>query len=273
MNIKRILGVTVLLAIAGAAYAYPTLTGPTGIVAVPTADVVGMAGVRVAADYYAIADDDLGLDDTTPLRVQAGLLKIVEVGAAFWPVSLDDSDADTWALNAKVHSPIGFFGFDLAAGAQYAVTGIDTVTLPVQTGRAIALPIVGDDDIKTTQFYAVGTRSLIPIQGVNSISDVRASLGANWTQIDVGDETNSAVRAFTGVEVLLLNKLSVAAEYQTKDEDVGDDEPISSLVARYRVNDRLTVQAGYTNAGYNLGLAGSDDHNFFAGASLGFGAE
>jgi len=107
---------------------------------------------------------------------------------------------------------------------------------------------------------------------VSSVGDVRGTLGVNWTTVDAGDTDNSAARAFAGVEVSLLNKLTLAAEYQTKDGDVGDEKPLTSLVARYRANPMLTVQAGVTNAGLG-GFAGSEDHHLFVGASFGFGAQ
>ena len=236
-----------LLALACAAYGYPTLQGPTGIVIVPTADTAGFANLQLAAAFYDSGEAGL-VENSYPVRALFGPLPGLEIGAAYWIAGFFGNDVNTWNLNAKLRSPIGLFGFATAVGAVYGQTNV---------------PI--GNDITITQVYLVGTNNLTGILIPGSLGALRLTLGANWTQFENGD-SEDALRAFAGVDVQLLRRLSVAAEYQTASSSLGDVDPLTSLVARLTVSRNLTLEGGVTNADpLTGGFTTLDEQNLFFG--------
>lgn len=224
-----------------------TLIGPTGGAFLPTADNLG-SGVQVAADYY-----DTDGDATIPLRLTWGN-KNVELGG-MWA---SNDSSDIWGLNAKYSFPVmGLSGF--AAGALY----LDA----------------RDIDLNAWQGYLVYTH---PFSKCDAETQFRGTLGVNWTSVDdrfddglddgclsiSGDD--DAFRVFGGIDVRIKERWLVGAEVQSSSGDLGDSNPLSSIYARYRVDDRWGLQAGLSNAS-PFGVIASDDHNFFVGVNYGFG--
>lgn len=264
----------VLLAIACVANAYPMLNGPTGIVAVPTADIAGMGHLQIAADYYNSKDDSEFVGNAVPIRAVFGVLPYVEVGASYWLTDAAVDNLNSWNVNAKVKCPIGLFGFSPAAGAFYGKVNLPVPPIAFTSGGQ-ALPLVaitGDDSLTTEQLYLAGTRNLLP--AVSGIEALKLTVGANWTKFKSNGSDVDGIREFAALELALLNKLSLGAEYQTKKSDLGDADPLTSLVARYAVNPALSIEAGWTNAEAGIGgFNTSTKHRLFAGAIYNWGAK
>ncbi|MHB9130895.1 MAG: hypothetical protein ACYDBB_07365 [Armatimonadota bacterium] len=229
---KKLLFLGMVMALACVAYAYPTLTGPTGIVSRPNAMVAPNMAFVVAADYYATDPS------TIPVRALYGIGDTFEVGAAY----ISNSDSNALGLNAKYKLPVTFLMSSWALGAQY----LD----------------FDDFDFQLTEVYLAGTHSFGNVGGFG----LNGTAGVNWTQAKDGDSVD-AIRLFLGLEAMFANNLTVAAEFQTEDNDL-DDDAIMSIVARYPFSPNWVGQAGFTNS---LGPIGTDEHNFFIGAAYVFG--
>ncbi|MHB9130894.1 MAG: hypothetical protein ACYDBB_07360 [Armatimonadota bacterium] len=113
-----VLGVAMILA--SAAFAYPTLTGPTGGFQVPTADTA--QGVQVAMDRFE------GAASAWPnTQLLWGALPNLELGIGYAKgidnfkgvVRIASNDEATWNLDAKYALPLAFTSGKLAIGAGY----------------------------------------------------------------------------------------------------------------------------------------------------------
>lgn len=236
---RSMLVLGMIAALAGAALAYPTLTGPTGFVTLPNAVSLPSGQIAVAADYYNTSDGPV--ENSFPVRATLGLLNNIEVGAAY----LFQTDANTWAVNAKLSPIINLIGFNWGAGAQYAQQNL----IPT--------------DEKVTQLYWVGDMSMNT--GGEGRPAVDLSVGVNWTRSDLLDD--SAIRFFAGAEAGFMKNISVLAEYQTKDNSLETD-PLWSVGARLGLTDAISAQVGWTNGPF----FGRADHNLVAGINFGWGA-
>ncbi|MHB9026266.1 MAG: hypothetical protein ACYC7E_19170 [Armatimonadota bacterium] len=235
-------GLLALLLITGSARAYPTLTGPTGLVSVPDA-VLAPGGFAVAADWQ-----QLNAGHGIPVRAVVGIPQLLEVGAMYETLSNSSGFDDAWGGNAKF--TIGhWFGGQTAVGAQF-------IRLEDQLG------------IRTEflQAYLAWTTGLAGL-GESGLS---LTLGTNFTRVDVIDLdlSEEAFRFFAGVNFALAEGFALVGEYQTEQEQLGDISPISSAAVRIGLGNNLTAQIGYTNA---FNLVGADEHNLFGGLQYRFG--
>ena len=147
---KKLFTLGIALAFACAAYAYPTLTGPTGLATVPTTSIAPIGQFQLAADWY-----NTDPDTTVPLRLLYGATDNLELGA-----TLIFTEDDAWGINGKYVSPFNVVGFGVAFGAQF---------------------LSADADI--TQLYAVGTRALS-----DDVTPLNATVGLNWTDVSGGGD-------------------------------------------------------------------------------------
>jgi hypothetical protein len=216
-----------------------TLFGPSGGAVLPTADIMEQGRVEAALDFF-----DTDGDSTLPLRALWGLKPNLEVGGMF---SFNDA-SDVWGLNAKL-------------GTRFIATDAGGTAVGAQ------FMDVRDLDGEAWQVYGVHTHSFGSVGGPGQL---RGSIGVNWTQIDFFDFDDSALRIFGIVDYMLANGWTFGVEMQSGDGDVGDDGPLSSIWARYHLNDRVMLQGGFSNAAPG-GLVSGDDHNIFFGASYAFG--
>jgi len=237
MKMLTLLGLAV--ALAGAAFAYPTLTGPTGMATLPTAETLPAGQLNLAADYYNTSDGPI--ENTYPVRLSFGVTENVEIGGAF----LLQEDMDMWVIHAKLSPLLPLLGFNWGAGAQYAQQDF---------------PVLGDDTI--TQVYWVG--DMVMNEGGEGQPTFDLTLGMNWTDSDLLND--DAIRFFAGVRAGFVNNFSVGAEYQTEDDDL-DAEALWSAYARLGLTDTIAVQAGWTNGPF----FGTNDHNLFVGINFGWG--
>jgi len=247
MKKMLILGIVAAMACASAAYAYPSLAGVTGNGVLPTS-AIAPAGFNVALDYNNDKDSDSGLKASYPLRAIYGVMPNLEVGAGYTMQKTDGSDFNAWDINAKYALPFdGLAGFALAAGARYeSASG-------------------GGAKITATDLYLTATRAF-------DLSELKldATLGVNWEKLG-SDADASGVRFFLGLGTTLANKLSLAAEFQTK-KDTLDAKALWDVVARYPFTDMFSGEIGYGNYA-NLGFGGANKSNLFVGVNATFGGK
>lgn len=133
-----------------------------------------------------------------------------------------------------------------------------------------------DVDIDADQIYLVHTH---PFTDPDAATTLQASIGANWTNVNAGAFEDDAIRWFASAEVGLTDRISLSAEWQSEETDLGDTDPLSSIALRAQLSGGIGVQVGYTNAGFALpgqtliGLNGTGEHNLFAGITFGGGVD
>lgn len=248
----RMCGLAALLALTAAAFAYPTLYGPTGQAVIPTGMAAG-PGIRVAADWQ---DTDGG--SIVPIRAIFGLGSNAELGVAYAPFNDDPAVDQLLGANAK-------WSFGEFLGGRGAL-GVNFNRLELSEDLDLT-----DDQVDFTQAYFAWTRCF-------NVSGDRPNLGltwgVNWTSTDPNDDLepfvpdDEAFRFFAGAALSLMPNLELMAEWQSEDEDVGDVDPITAFTARYYFSETFAAEVGTTNA---IGPIGTDEQNLFAGLSFGFG--
>lgn len=236
--------VIALLAITGAAFAYPSLLGPTGGANLPVANVVPAGQWNVALDWFNQSSD--GVDSATSFRVLYGLGDTLEFGAVYTKQGTNsDIDLDTWGLNAKFLTPLTLADFAWSLGATY------------QKFNDSAL-----DDAKFYQLYFVGTRVLS--EGSEEAPAVRGTVGVNWTEFDFAGFKTDAFRPFVDVDFAFKTGTNVTLEYQFENSDL-DAEALSSIVVRHPINENWSAQIGFSNG--SRGVVGGDNHDLLIGVN------
>jgi hypothetical protein len=251
-----------LVGAAGAAYAVPSLGGPTGIVALPTTDIAGMRDLETAATYQPLEiASPTGADDARAwsLQVLRGVSDEAELWGAYSRVT-DGSDSDLWRLGGK-YKMKGFWGEDV----QFVVGGsiarwIDGFGLPWV--HAVGM-YTSDVDVK--KFYAVASRELTPIapgwQRGPRGTRVIANVGLLYMSIDPDEGgAESSARPFVAVEIKEGDSV-IGLEYRMKDNDL-DNKAVFSAVLRRPGGNNFFWEIGTTNAS-PIGL-GMEDQEFFA---------
>jgi len=228
----------VMLAAACAAYAYPTFTGPTGLVNAPTAEVAPAGQLDLAVDYFASKNDETGDKNSWPVRVLYGAGSGFEVGAAYDVNGI--AGKSLWDVNAKYKTTFCPAGIDLAIGAIYGQANTDP------------------DTLRATQAYLAGTKCF------NLVLPIALTIGANWTQLEQLDAV-SGWHGFIGADVTLMKQLDLVADYQTINKHL-DGKSLWSACLRYCVTPALAVQAGVNNGLF----VGTSKSRYFVGANYAF---
>lgn len=232
---KKLFCLGLAMALSSAAFAYASLTGPTGLVNVPTAAVEPAGQISVAIDGVDTKDNV-----TVPVRVLYGAMENLEVGAS---ASFQDKD-EVFGLNAKYQTPLAIAGFNWAGGAQYARYNLNA-----------------KDDDELWQLYWTGTREFT--EATDTMPSFTGTVGVNWTKFENFD---GKFRAFAGLKAGFANNFSLTAEVQS-DSDI-DEDTLWSVVGRYSITPVLGAQVGYTNGFETMA---TDDSEVFAGISYVFG--
>ncbi len=184
---RSIAVVVVLLLAASGAWAAPSLFGPTGLIVIPTADVVGMAGVN---GQWAHISFDGGDEDIISANV--GPLPKLEIGAAHVDVDFD----------------FGGEGSETIGNAKYQIL------VPPLIDTAIAIGAIDITDEIDVSPYIVLTHTvgagLIPAQ--SGISNLKVHAG-------VGGGMLSGL--FLGAQVTVAQQVELMAEYDTENLNIG----------------------------------------------------
>lgn len=238
-------GAVVIGKVAGPAVESETLIGPTGGAFLPTSDVLDKDVADLSAGFYDTSDNS-----TVPVRALGGIGYGTEIGGVYEA----NSFSNVWGANFKYVYPL-FNNQPFSLGGLY---------------------LSADENQATGwQGYLVHTHTFTRPESAQTI---RATLGVNWTRVslnrdsDCESDTQSEFRLFGGADLTLAAGLTLGAEIQSASGDLGDAMPLSSIYARYRINDRLRAEAGWTN-GSPFGVLADDDHRVFVGLSYAFGHE
>jgi len=192
---RLLLGVTVFALMVGgaAAWADPSLVGPTGLVTVPTADTLGILQWNVGgANVWAGSGPDESV-----VYANIGLLPRLEIG--FSRIEPEDGDAET-LLNAKLRI-LGLPGkVTLAVGAVDLTDQIDQSAYVVLT-------------------HDLGAGIISP---KGQFTKPQVHVGVGGGQFD---------GLFGGVSLTVSGKADVMAEYDGEDVNVGVRWPIIPKVS------------------------------------------
>ncbi|NIM04352.1 MAG: hypothetical protein GTO55_00825 [Armatimonadetes bacterium] len=261
MRVYMVVLITVVLALGGtAAWAYPSLGGATGLVTVPTAEVVPVGAVDLAVDYQKV---DVGAKalasslvmyeeeaEMLPIRVVAGVADDIEIWAAYNDADLDSTDLKVW--NAGVKYMIAHEAEDNVSAA-----------IGASFGR-----LENSDDVDIMTAFAVASKSLNMGGGADVVS-AKAHLGVMWMDFD-SPISEDLIEPFVGLEFTGEGGASLAVEYRMDDSDIDEDAPFSAVL-RYPVGGAtpLWLEVGTTNAA--LAGVGLDDNDIFYGLCYRFG--
>ena len=257
-----------LLALSSAVWAYPALTGPTGGATQPDAAVIDQQVIGVAVDYLNNGEGDLG--NSIIARVQYGVAENTEVGFAYTMQDIDDVQYTAALAEEPPSTSSGSFNaWSLNAKRTMALSDRINGGLGIIYQDWHDLP--GSDMKRSfTQIYAVASSVLKEADG--TMPAIGASLGVNYTMGELSDGyenyDDSAFRAFLAMSATFQSGLSLIGEFQTK-ASYFDSKPLSSVVARYPISEKLSAQLGVTNS--QMGISGGSTHNFFGGLTMNFG--
>lgn len=249
----------------GAAFAMPSLGGPTGMVSVPSADIaptdqwqtaVGWRTFEASGMYEA---EDVRVWD---FQVLKGVADDAELWAAYSRVT-DGEDTNLWQVGGKYQIssallPRGgtLLGADISVGASLG-RWVDSVAMYEDLG-------ITDIDVRTA--YVVATRQVWPFTRpaeweVVTNTRIIASAGLLYVNLDpeLGD-SETIVRPFVGAEIAGPSGLTGVLEYRAKDSDV-DDDAVFSAAIRKPLGPVSHIEIGTTNAS-PIGT-GLDDQEFF----------
>lgn len=218
---KKLLVLGMAIALASAVYAFPTLLGPTGGVAVPDCAVATGLSATVAALGS-------GAGASIPQTfVQYGVMENLEVGAGYADAGVVNGTA--WSLNAKYILPVDLAGIKLAVGAVYG------------NGKNGA-----GKTINPINAYLSGTYGLA--------KDVNVVGSAMYSDPDTAGKSNQVSGAIAIEQAFDNGK--IGAEIAMKDFGVVGAKAGLNLYATMAVNDAISARAAI--AGINTGASTFD---------------
>jgi hypothetical protein len=255
----------------GAALAFPSFTGSSGLAALPSPKVMGKGQVALAGDYRALEGDAM-----VPLRISYGLGNHLEVSGAYTATSGND----TWAAGVKYRLPHGFTLSNGRSGV--ALPGLPSgvlgslgsssgsTSIPRIEGVQLALGaqvLGGREEGRIVQPYL--SAGHVFTTGDAGIPLLTVIGGVNYTHVNAGG--GDAWRGFGGASLYFTNGMVLSGEIQSKDNDMpGESDPLAALTLRYPVNSHMAIEAGVSNAD---GVVGTAKPRAFAGVSLAFGGQ
>jgi len=258
-----ILGVLASVA-AGVGLALPSLGGPTGIVSVPTAQVLPMNDVEAALSYQIIKlegtydsgssanmavhpkalapqradslDSPFGTDRLRVWSLQglAGISERTEAWASFGSVR-DGSRENVWGIGLKSQVPTKLLkqskNTALAVGGSFQ--NWDDV------GSAEKLYLTATTDLRTFRKPAQTQPSGLPVYG---------TLGLLWLRAEPEHgSSETLLRPFLGAEAAVGQDTTLGAEYRFSDDSI-DAKAIWSFVLRHAFDQTFSAEIGTTNA-------------------------
>ncbi len=187
-----VVAVLVMAAMPGAAWASPSLLGPSGLLLIPTAEALGVSQWNVGGSVLSSDSEDV-----TALYANVGVLKGLEVGAA--RVKPEGTSGET-VVNAKLLLP-----------------------QPIPVKLAVAVGVIDiTDQVDTTPYVVVSHTlggGLILRHGALSSPQVHVGLGGG--QLD---------GLFGGVSAKIGDRLDVMAEYDGSQINLGARLPVARNV-------------------------------------------
>lgn len=250
---------------AAVAGAYPTFDGPSGLVTLPTAEVVPSGAVDLAVDYQKTTisgsalggalDLDAADSDITliPIRAAFGVGEGLEIWGSYDPIKVEGSeDAKLWNAGLKwaFMRESGGDDFSLAIGGSMGRMESDI------------------DDVDITRAFLVASKVIKMKQSAGQPLSAMAHLGVMWAKL--GEPTdNTMTKPFVGIEFFGGGGASLALEYRFEDDDLDVNAPFSAAL-RYPIGGAgspLWIQVGATNAATGIG---NNDNDLFFGLGYRF---
>ena len=239
LRVGMLSAVLAVALLTGTAWGFPTRFGPvTGLVDLPTPDVVEQGMAELALDYTKVE----GGQKIWPARILFGVSEGAELGVGFAKLK-DGSSEDITSFAGKMtlmREPQA--AFSLAVGA-------DTLN----GGAEDAFDV-----------YVVGSKQFpMPASEASSYQSGRARMrghaGIMFTRVR-NEITDHEIKPYLGFDVTTPEGTAFVAEYKwTK---FGDDHAAAAI--RYPVTPAITVQTGVARAGTVLGQS---DYRFIIGLS------
>jgi len=250
--------VALLVVAGGAAFAIPSIGGPTGIVSVPTAAVAPNGELQTALTYQS---QEMYTADVSLWQLQAlaGVSEEAELWAAY---ALADQDGPTESETANMFA----FGGKMQLSSEPEDDTSLAVGASIEKWSDLYTPM-GFNDVSVWKAYIVATKDFTPMASeswewsAESETRMLGSLGILYASVDpdVGD-SGSLTRPFVGFEFIGAGGTALGLEYRWKDSDL-DEKAVFSAVLTHPVSPEFEIQVGTTNAGPSgLGL---DDQDIF----------
>lgn len=240
--------------------AYPALMGYSGLSNLPDAGMADQQSISVALDTQ---DNSSGI--TKSWRLVYGITDRLEAGVAFV-----DTSRETFAGTLKYqfdqreeqNTSLGLLAASTSEITIQLTPPVNSVQDAPET-RYATPPSMTLPTTKSYQLYLVHSR-LISKENENYPSLI-GTVGVNWTAMAARGIDMQAVRPFLGAEAD-FKRMVLLADYQFADDEM-DHKPMFSIAARYRLDDKIKVQFGYSNA---LGVLGGNTKRVFMGATYQF---
>lgn len=261
-------------ALTTAAFAYPSLLGPTGGAFLPDASVQPHGTVTIALDQYAdnsVVDGIGQLQNATTLRAVNGCGRNLEIGAAYtFHGFQQDADVpsnvneDNISINAK---------YLLINNPKATSLGVGVVLMNFPNESNLE-PLLYNNDLAPiadiSQIYGVATFKIADAKG--PMPAIRGSIGVNCTEFDYGEDADSesSTRPFASIDLAFPlqqggRAIRVIGEWQQPDSNI-DDNPLESVVVRVPLSKWFHAELGTSNA--INGVIGGDTQNLFGGIGL-----
>jgi len=240
MRVHMLLLLAILFAFStAAAWGYPTLSGASGLVSLPTAEVSPTGTLDLALDYQQVSPADLWF-----LRANAGLAENLELSGGYTRVS-DDDTISIWNL-----------------GLKYQIAKESEKRVSLAVGGSLG-KLDNTESIDLASAFLVLSKSLSTGGTSARPFAVKGHAGLLWLSAKDSVVDEALLEPFLGVEFIGEKGASLGLEYRLKDSDL-DADPVFSAVLRYplaKMPSPLWLQVGTTNAGF-AGLGGPDQDLF-----------
>ncbi len=238
MKIATIVSAALTIVLSMAAFAAPSLSGPTGGTNLPDATVSALNNGQIADDFMMGSNHNFMV-----LRGVYGIATNLEVGVAGY-FDTDKNGADNNAIGVN---------------AKYQLSGLN-----LKNTDKVAVGINYQDasgSFHDTSIYVVGTRQVTEMN--ESHPAVAASVGLNYNFAP----NSTILRPYASVDATYSGGLNLNAELQFGGSNK-DNQPMMALTARFPINNTWAAQVGYTNS--NLGTYGTNSGGLIVGASCKF---
>lgn len=256
----RLFAVCFAVVLAGALMAYPSLMGYSGLSNLPDAGTNEAQSFSVALDTQ---DNSSGI--TKSWRLLYGITDRIEIGGAFVDTSRETfAGTLKYQLDQQANQKTSL-GFLAAQTSKITIQLTPPVAneLSLSNNRYGMPPTMTLPTTMSYQLYLVHSR-LISKESVNYPS-LTGTVGINWTAMVAQGIHMQAIRPFLGAEAD-YKRMALLADYQVADDEM-DHKPMFSIAARYRLDDKVNLQFGYSNA---LGVLGGNTKRVFMGANYHF---
>jgi hypothetical protein len=199
------------------AHAEPSITGPTGLIVNPTADVTPTDHVWIAVNFF---DNDKN---------------------TIWNANVTGSISENFELGAGiVHPDAGNDGFNCFAKYLFSP---ETEQWP---GGAVGVTVVNIDSYNAVTYYVVGSKFFT--FGKEATENASLHAGASYVTGDGNDQLNF----FGGFDAEVMDNLLAIIEYNSDDSSIFNG---LTYGARYYFSPKLTGQAGFIDGDLHLGAS------------------